>query len=454
MGGVLDKANTKKCSESGVECGPLRLTWVASAMQGWRMGMEDAHIALPVTLARRPSAAAPWTKTALFGVLDGHGGAQVARFSSDHLPQELRKFPLSGDLQAKNGQMEEALKGAFHKIDELLRSGHFAAEVCALSNPPKEPTMASPSGDATMVGCTACVCCITDAQIITANAGDSRAVLCSAGKAIPLSEDHKPNAPREKQRIEAAGGWVENSGPNQYRVNGNLNLSRALGDLEYKKDRSRPPEEQIICSTPDVTFRDRDFQKDEFLIICCDGVWDVKSNQEVVDFIRTRLPGRPDERALERVLEDLLDACVSPDLRMTNGLGGDNMTAVLVLLRSMEEPDEAGELDRRTSLTKVQLLAERSGQRRVVAKAMEDTKGWLQVHLQVPGGISMSDLHLFISEEQAQLQLVVREERGDDVNFFELKEHLPEAARLQSAAPARFVASSGHLRLELPWQKT
>eukprot|EP00913_Durusdinium_trenchii_P004671 g4336.t1 len=85
-----------------------------------------------------------------------------------------------------------------------------------------------------------------------------------------------------------------------------------------------------------------------FLIICCDGVWDVKSNQEVVDFIRTRLPGRPDERALERVLEDLLDACVSPDLRMTNGLGGDNMTAVLVLLRSMEEPDEAGELDRRS----------------------------------------------------------------------------------------------------------
>eukprot|EP00913_Durusdinium_trenchii_P035827 g33526.t1 len=173
MGGVLDKANTKKCSESGVECGPLRLTWVASAMQGWRMGMEDAHIALPVTLARRPSAAAPWTKTALFGVLDGHGGAQVARFSSDHLPQELRKFPLSGDLQAKNGQMEEALKGAFHKIDELLRSGHFAAEVCALSNPPKEPEPRTQEMR----------------TIITANAGDSRAVLCSAGKAIPLSEE-------------------------------------------------------------------------------------------------------------------------------------------------------------------------------------------------------------------------------------------------------------------------
>ncbi|CAE8713869.1 unnamed protein product, partial [Polarella glacialis] len=101
--------------------------------------------------------------------------------------------------------------------------------------------------------------------------------------------DHKPNSYIEKSRIEAAGGYVENTAPGQFRVNGNLNLSRALGDLEYKKDSTLPPEKQIICATPDVTFFDRD-AKDEFLIICCDGVWDVKSNQEVVDFIRERLP--------------------------------------------------------------------------------------------------------------------------------------------------------------------
>ncbi|CAL1155710.1 unnamed protein product [Cladocopium goreaui] len=456
MGGVLEKPNTKKCSESGFECGPLRLTWVASAMQGWRVSMEDAHIALPVTLPRRPSSSAPWTQTALFGVLDGHGGAQVARFSSDHLPEELRKFPLdsgaAASIHKQNEQMEKALRGAFHKIDDLLRSGHFAAEVSSLTNQPRDRIAPSPrNGDATMVGCTACVCCVTSTQIVTANAGDSRAVLCSAGKAVALSEDHKPNAPREKQRIEAAGGWVENSGPNQYRVNGNLNLSRALGDLEYKKDTSRPPEEQIICSTPDVTFRDRDHENDEFLIICCDGVWDVKTNQQVVDFIRHRLPSRSDERALEQVLEDLLDACVSPDLRETGGLGGDNMTAVLVVLRSLEAPDAPSESDSRPSLAKVQLLAERSGQRHRVAKASQDTKGWLQVRLRVPGGTSLNDLNLFVSEEKAQLQLVVREGAGDQASLFELKEHLPQAARLQSITPARFVASSGHLRLELSW---
>lgn len=455
MGGVLDKPNTKKSSESGLECGPLRLTWVASAMQGWRVSMEDAHIALPVTLPRRPSSSAPWTQTALFGVLDGHGGAQVARFSSDHLPEELRKFPLSSGIQARNGQMEDALKGAFHKIDDLLRSGHFAAEVSSLTNPPVRGGVGPPpqrNGDATMVGCTACVCCVTDAQIITANAGDSRAVLCSGGEAIALSEDHKPNAPREKQRIEAAGGRVENTGPNQYRVNGNLNLSRALGDLEYKKDTSRPPEEQIICATPDVTFRDRNHERDEFLVICCDGVWDMKSNQEVVDFIRHRLPSRADEKALEQVLEDLLDACVSPDLRETGGMGGDNMTAVLVMLRNLEAPDEPCE-SVRPSLSKVQLLAERSGQRQTVAKeqASQETKGWLKVRLRVPIGTSLSNLNLFVSEEKAQLQVVAREDAGDNESLFELKEHLPEAARLQSIMPARFVASSGHLRLDFSW---
>ncbi|CAJ1344614.1 unnamed protein product [Effrenium voratum] len=444
MGGVLDKPITKKCSESGLDCGPLRLSWAASAMQGWRVGMEDAHIALPAL--RRP---APWASTALFGVLDGHGGAQVARFSSDHLPQELRKFPVESPAA-----MEQALRGTFHKIDDLLRSGDFAAEVCSLAQPQtRERVMPSPrNGDAHMVGCTACVCCVTERQIVTANAGDSRAVLCSAGQAIPLSEDHKPNAPTEKQRIEAAGGRVECCGPGQYRVNGNLNLSRALGDLEYKKDRSLPPEKQIICSTPDVTFRERDPDKDEFLIICCDGVWDVKSNQQVVDFIRARLAAGCDERAMELALEELLDACVSHDLRETNGLGGDNMTAVLVLLRPGDKEEAPEDFDsRRPELRRVRLMASRFGERHAIQEVQsDDTEGWLQAHIQLPSGISRSQLGVFVSEERAQLQVAVQD--GGDVvsSMFELAEHLPEAARLELSSPARLSSSS--LRLELVWK--
>ena len=81
----------------------------------------------------------------------------------------------------------------------------------------------------------------------------------------------------EKQRIEAAGGTVSNAG-GVPRVNGNLNLSRAIGDLKYKSNSDLPPEAQIITAHPDV----RVFEisnEDQFFLLACDGVWDVISNE-------------------------------------------------------------------------------------------------------------------------------------------------------------------------------
>ena len=74
-------------------------------------------------------------------------------------------------------------------------------------------------------GCTAVVTLIRGNEVFVANAGDSRCVLCRNGKAVDLSFDHKPEDESERTRIEAAGGKVTNDG----RVNGGLNLSRALG---------------------------------------------------------------------------------------------------------------------------------------------------------------------------------------------------------------------------------
>ena len=79
-------------------------------------------------------------------------------------------------------------------------------------------------------GCTANVAMIYKDELIVANAGDSRSVLFSNGEAVEMSEDHKPDLPGEKDRIIKAGGFVSDG-----RVNANLNLSRAIGDLEYKK---------------------------------------------------------------------------------------------------------------------------------------------------------------------------------------------------------------------------
>ena len=185
----------------------------------------------------------------------------------------------------------------------------------------------------------------------TGRAGDSRCVLCRKGKALPLSHDHKPADPVELGRIEAAGGFVTEAG----RINGNLNLSRALGDLKYKGDFSRPPSKQIITAEPDVV--KHDLQKgDEFIVLACDGIWDVMSNQQAVDFVSTRLkkglkPGVIAEQMFEHCIADdvrrdraeiaprLDHKILNPNQRVlcsqpkvTQGIGGDNMTAIIVRL--------------------------------------------------------------------------------------------------------------------------
>jgi len=192
-----------------------------------------------------------------------------------------------------------------------------------------------------VIGCTVLVCCVRPEALVVANAGDCRAVLCRGGRALGLSEDHKPELPRESARIRRAGGWVEAERHGRlavHRVNGDLSLSRAIGDLEYKQNKQLPPDEQLIVATPDVKTVARE-PDDEFLLLACDGVWDVVGSQDAVDFVRARLGRREDwarqlavgSLNLSSVTEELLDRCVSPDLERTDGLGGDNMTVILVV---------------------------------------------------------------------------------------------------------------------------
>lgn len=184
------------------------------------------------------------------------------------------------------------------------------------------------------VGCTAVSVLITPTSFISVNAGDSRAVLCRGGEAMALSHDHKPNDEVEHARITRAGGTVEESqggARTHYRVNGNLNLSRAIGDLEYKKNPNLLPAEQIITSTPDV-FQLGRTPDDEFMIIACDGVWDVLSNEDAVQLVRTRLA---DGKSLDEICEEVADECLSPDPKATQGIGADNITCVIVDLREI-----------------------------------------------------------------------------------------------------------------------
>lgn len=92
-----------------------------------------------------------------------------------------------------------------------------------------------------MAGSTAITALIRDKKLYCANAGDSRAIASKNGTLIQLSHDHKPNNPEEMDRIYNAGGWVEFN-----RVNGNLALSRALGDFLFKRNQLISAEQQIV----------------------------------------------------------------------------------------------------------------------------------------------------------------------------------------------------------------
>jgi serine/threonine protein phosphatase PrpC len=146
---------------------------------------------------------------------------------------------------------------------------------------------------------------------------------------VDLSCDHKPENAEEKARIEEAGGSVSEDG----RVEGNLNLSRAIGDLTYKQHAGLPAEKQMISADPDVRVESVRRGEDEFFVLACDGIWNVLSSQEVVDMVRTGLREGGEEGRLSAVCEAVCDRCCDKEMGGdSDGVGCDNMTMMVVLL--------------------------------------------------------------------------------------------------------------------------
>ncbi|CAO1421169.1 unnamed protein product [Diamesa tonsa] len=171
-------------------------------------------------------------------------------------------------------------------------------------------------------GCTAVAAVLRGLDLYVANAGDSRCIVCRKGKVVEMSFDHKPEDTTEFERIRNAGGRVSADG----RVNGGLNLSRAIGDHGYKTRTDLKSEEQMISALPDL--RKLTLNKDdEFIVLACDGIWNFMNNYEVVQFVKTRLDAG--NKTLSQICEELFDNCLAPNT-MGDGTGCDNMTAIIV----------------------------------------------------------------------------------------------------------------------------
>lgn len=154
-----------------------------------------------------------------------------------------------------------------------------------------------------------------------ANAGDCRAVLSQCGNAIEMSKDHRPCCTKERTRIESLGGYVADG-----YLNGQLGVTRALGDwhLEGMKGMgeklgplSAEPELKLVTLT----------KEDEFLIIGSDGIWDVFTSQNCIDFARRRLQEHNDVKlCCKQIVEEAIKRSAT-----------DNLTVVMVSFH-MEPP--------------------------------------------------------------------------------------------------------------------
>lgn len=268
--------------------------------QGKRPTMEDAHA---IDLQN---------DHAYVALFDGHGGRSVADFAAEHLHHDvahaLRNTGDESYTLCSDTKVITAIEAAFSKIDKDLSAITFAQKQ----------------------GCTAIVTVLKSGKIFAANAGDSRAVLCREGKALALSEDHKPDRPDEKERIEKLGGEVtkdlllrrNKKGETVLirdvpRIKG-LAIARSLGD----KDRY-----PFVIPNPEI--RTASLQpNDEFLILACDGVWDVMDNQAAVDLVK---------KSLNQHKTDVNKAAaILKDEALKRG-STDNVSVIIVDLKNQKE---------------------------------------------------------------------------------------------------------------------
>ena len=195
--------------------------------------------------------------------------------------------------------MKTGLLTATMKPEEVESRAKEAFELALMSLDKEMSEMESVESGHDQSGSTSVMTLLSKTHIVCANTGDSRAVMSRAGACIELSFDHKPYNPKEKERIEKAGGQVKFN-----RVNGDLAVSRALGDFVYKRCATADAKEQAVTAFPEVITETRS-SADEFIVLACDGIWDVMSSQEVVDKVRQMLlEGRPELPPLDDAADD------------------------------------------------------------------------------------------------------------------------------------------------------
>eukprot|EP00928_Gymnodinium_smaydae_P012914 TRINITY_DN14716_c0_g3_i1.p1 TRINITY_DN14716_c0_g3~~TRINITY_DN14716_c0_g3_i1.p1 ORF type:complete len:652 (+),score=144.70 TRINITY_DN14716_c0_g3_i1:171-1958(+) len=257
-----------------------------------KVNSEDRYLSrvgMPVSLGENCKKAA----CSIFGVFDGHSGASCSDFVAVGLEKAIFDCLRHRGVRDQGGKtvtsdvtFKSALLAAFRTTEHNFFQ--YANKL--------DGGAASAWATAGSTACTASFYGPDEEgrlRLVTANAGDSRAVLGKRdGRAVRLTDDHTPDVPSERKRIELHGGAVVSAAQGIWRIVlpsrrgsgvAGLSVSRGFGDLEYKQPAP------VVSAVPDVVVRTIDLREDSFIILGSDGVWGPVSDEEAVQIVASVL---------------------------------------------------------------------------------------------------------------------------------------------------------------------
>lgn len=260
--------------------------------QGTRRTMEDQHTMLPLAEG-----------IPFFGVYDGHGGKQCAEYLKENLHKVVLAHPKI------KSDPELALKESIERVDAEFLTMSAEQDIEA--------------------GCVLAVAVLVNNELVVANVGDTEIILSRGGEPLVLTVKHNPQkSPEEAERIKAAGGRLMHNRVCHPRFNPivcSLAVSRAIGDAGFKLEKFTGGNSSGVIATPH-TRRVPLTAADEFLVIGCDGLWDVMGYDEVILFSQRCLKqgATPDD-----ITNQLVEAALSKG-------STDNVTVAFVLIQKKE----------------------------------------------------------------------------------------------------------------------
>jgi len=287
--------------------------------------------------------------TTFAAVFDGHGGDECSNYLVDALPRHIRNQMLA-DREALRQSIENG-RGArgLHTESGEDATSEIMRRVLKTSYLRADKEFISPK-TAPQSGSTGATIVLFGRRLFAANVGDSRVVLARKnGACLELTSDHKPSRPDEAARVRAAGGFILHK-----RVMGELAITRAFGDKSFKMgikamleedadelggaggvsdDATKDLTAPLVSAEPEIASIVLSHD-DEFLLLACDGLFDVFKSQDAITFARQELIAHRGEPAeVARILSDQA-------IRVRRSR--DNVSILIIVLRPFWEDSTEG----------------------------------------------------------------------------------------------------------------